>query len=100
MPESEVQEVHSTYIDARPSPALAAILAATPGETALARPLLWVRLLPGRVSGSGRTDDGLWNRPFLKVPSPAVLGAFPDREIVVGLIGEFWKLRQGERVTV
>ena len=101
MPIYDVQEVHSTHVDAPPANAYAAILAVTPGETALARPFLWVRTLPGRVSGrGGRLDDALWNRPFLSVPSTAILGSAPDREIVLGLIGQFWKLREGERVAV
>ena len=100
MPAYDVQEVHSTHVDARPANAYAAILAVTPGETALARPFLWMRTLPARVRGAGRIDDALWDRPFLSVPSTAILGCVPDREIVLGLIGEFWKLRHGERVAV
>lgn len=100
MPAYDVQEVHSTHVDARPATAYAAVLAVTPGETALARPFLWMRALPARVSGAGRIDDALWNRPFVSVPRTAILGSVPDREIVVGLIGEFWKLREGERVAV
>ena len=38
--------------------------------------------------------------PFLSVPSTAILGSVPDREIVLGLIGKFWKLRDGGRVAV
>ena len=72
----------------------------TPGETALARPFLWVRTLPARVRGGARTDGALWNRPCLSVPGTAILGRVPDREIVVGLIGKFWKLHDGERVAV
>ena len=75
MPVYDVQEVHSTHVDAPPANAYAAILAVTPGETALARPFLWVRTLPARVSGGGRIDDALWNRPFLSVPSTAILGS-------------------------
>lgn len=100
MPVYDVQEVHSTHVDAPPANAFAAILSVTPGETALARPFMWVRTLPARVSGGGRMDDAVWNRPFLSVPSTAILGRVPDREIVMGLIGKFWRLRDGERVAV
>lgn len=101
MPAYEAQEVHSTYVDALPAKAYAAILAVTPSETALARPFIWVRTLPARLGGSReRPDDALWNRPFLSMPSTAVLGRVPNREIVVGLIGKFWRLRDGERVGV
>jgi hypothetical protein len=100
MPAYDLQEVHSTHVDAQPANAYAAILAVTPGETALARPFLWVRTLPSRLRGAGRLDDALWNRPFLCVPSTAILGSVPNREIVIGLIGKFWKLRDGERVAV
>jgi hypothetical protein len=100
MPAYDVQEVHSTHVDAEPANTYAAILAVTPGEIALARPFLWVRTLPARVGRGERTDDALWNRPFLSMSSTAILGRVPDREIVVGLIGKFWKLRDGERVAV
>jgi len=100
MPVYDVQEVHSTHVDAQAANAYAAILSVTPGETALTRPFLWVRTLPARVGGGGSIDAALWNRPFLSVPSTAILGRVPEREIVVGLIGKFWKLRDGERVAV
>jgi hypothetical protein len=100
MPAYDVQEVHSTHVGAKPASAYAAVLAVTPAEIALARQFLWVRTLPARVRGAAHVDDALWNRPFLSVPSQAVLGRVPDREIVVGLIGKFWKLRDGERVAV
>ena len=100
MPTFDVQEVHSTHIDAPPASAFAAILSVTPDEVALARPFLWLRTLPTRVAGDGRGQDARWKRPFLSVPGTAILGRVPDREIVVGLIGQFWKLRAGERIPV
>ena len=100
MPVYDVQEVHSAYVEGQPANAFAAILAVTPGETALARPFLWVRTLPGRLRGGGGIDEAVWNKPFLSVPGTAILGRAPDREIVIGLIGKFWKIRDGERVAV
>lgn len=100
MPSYDVQEVHSTHVDALSPKAFAATLAVTPGETALARPFLWLRTFPARLGGAGRIDDARWNQPFLPVPSTAILGRVSDREIVVGLIGQFWKLGPGERVAV
>lgn len=100
MPTYDVQEVHSTHVEALPPKAFAATLAVTPGETALARAFLWLRTLPARVGGGGRIDDARWNQPFLSVPSAAILGRVADREIVVGLIGQFWKLGPGEQVAV
>lgn len=100
MPTYDVQEVHSIHIDAPPAKTYAAILAVTPGEIALARPFLWLRTLPTRVGGGRGINDDVWNRPFLSMPNTAILGRVPDREIVIGLIGQFWKLRDGERVPV
>lgn len=100
MPVYDVQEVHSVHVDARPVSVYAAILTVTPGETALARPFLWVRALPGRLRGARPIDDRVWNKPFLSVPETAILGSVPEREIVVGLIGQFWKLNDGARVTI
>jgi hypothetical protein len=95
-----MRAVHSTHVEAPPPLAYAAILAVTPGETALARPFLWVRMLPARVAGRRRIDDAVWHRPFLSAPGTAVLGRVADREIVLGLIGRFWELRAAERVAV
>jgi len=100
MPAYDMQEVHSTHVNAQPANAYAAILAVTPGEIALARPFMWVRTLPARMGGGARTDDAVWNRALLAVPSTAVLGMVPDREIVIGLIGKFWRMRDGVRVPV
>lgn len=100
MPVYEVQEVHSTHVEAPPPLAYAAILAVTPGETALARPFLWVRTLPARIAGGRGIDDAMWSRPFVSLSSAAVIGHAPEREVVVGLIGQFWKLRTAERVAV
>ena len=99
MPIYDVQEVHSTHVAAPPPATYAAIFAVTPGEIALARPLLWVRALPARVSGRG-VDAALWSRPLVSMPGTAILARAPERELVVGLIGQFWKLRGGERVAV
>ena len=100
MPVYDVQEIHSTYVDASPSTVYEAILAVTPGETALARPFMWLRTLPRRISGRRGLDEDVWHRPVLSVPGTAVLGSDPGREIVVGLIGEFWKLRDAQSVAV
>jgi hypothetical protein len=100
MPAYDMQEVHATFVEAQPAAVYAAILAVTPGETALARPFFWMRTLPARMSGAPPIDDSLWNRPLVSESSPATLGRVAGREIVVGLIGSFWKLRSGERVAV
>lgn len=100
MPVYDMQEVHSTYVDAQRATAYAAILSVTPGEVVLARPFVWVRTLAARAGRGGRTDEAMWNRPFLSMPSTAILGRAADREIVVGLIGKFWRLRDGEGVAV
>jgi hypothetical protein len=98
MPMYDVQEVHATFVRASPREAYAAILAVTPGDVGLARPFMWMRTLPARVTGGETVDETVWRRPLLS-PS-AVLAHAPDREVVVGLIGRFWALRAGERVPV
>ena len=100
MPAYDVQEVHATFVEAQPADVYAASLAGTPGETALGRPFFWMRTLPARVSGGPPIDDSLWTRPLVSESSPATLGRVAGREIVVGLIGSFWKLRSSERVAV
>lgn len=100
MPGYDVQEVHSTHVDAAPAQVFAAILAVTPGETALARPFMWLRTLPLRLRGGAGMDDARWNQPILSLPATAILGRDGDRELVAGLIGQFWKIGPGERVAV
>ena len=100
MPTYEMQEVHTIHVDASPARAYAAALAVTPGEAALARQFLWVRTLPARVMGRPATADTVWTRPLLTASGTGVLGRAPDREIVIGLIGQFWKVRDDERVAV
>lgn len=95
-----MQEVHSTHVDASPANAYAAMRSVTAGEIALVRPLFWIRMLPARIGGGGRVDEAMWSRPLLSGPNTAILGRAPDRELVAGLIGKFWKLHDGERVAV
>ncbi|MBM3819300.1 MAG: hypothetical protein FJW14_09845 [Acidimicrobiia bacterium] len=98
MPAYGVQEVHSTFVGAPPARTYAAILSVTPGDVGLARPFMWVRTLPARMTGGQGVDDTVWNRPLLS--GTAVLAEARDSEIVVGLIGQFWALRSAARVAV
>jgi hypothetical protein len=100
MPAYDVQEVHATFVAAPPARTYAAILAVAPADVGLARPFMWVRTLPARVTGGETLDDTVWNRPFLSGSGTATLAQAPDREIVAGLIGRFWALRNGARVPV
>jgi len=100
MPAYEVQEVHSAHVDADPARVYAAIFEVTPGETALARPFLWIRALPSRLRGRKSISDAVWKQPFVSISDTAILARAPGREVVVGLIGKFWKLQGAEKVAV
>jgi hypothetical protein len=93
MPEYHFNEVHSVRIQSPPDRIFRAIHAVTPDEVRGAYVLLWIRSIPARLTGrtvrSSRTP-----RPILE-PEPTlgkvVLGEKPDQEILLGIVGPFWK---------
>ena len=94
MPAYHFNEVHSIRIHASPERIFQAIHAVTPREVRGSRILYWIRSLPARLAG--KTVRGLSGAPKPIVePAPdlgkVVLGEEPDRELVLGLVGPFWK---------
>jgi hypothetical protein len=94
MPRFDVHERHEIWLPAGPADAYAAMKAVTPGEIRLFRPLMALRMLPGRLK---RDRDG----PRLSAPlleqfvdqGFLILGERPADEIVLGGAGRFWQLR-------
>ncbi len=99
MPEYHFNEVHSVRIQAPPDRIFRAIRAVTPGEVRWAHTLFWIRSLPARLVGKRARPSGE-PRPILE-PQPSlgkvILGEKPDRELLLGIIGPFWKPAGGPR---
>jgi hypothetical protein len=89
LPEWDVHEVHSTRIGAQPMTIHRALSELTSNEIWLLRALMTVRSL------GARGPDG--SRPLLETAQEggfAILALEPGREVVLGVIGRFWQLRQ------
>ena len=99
MPSMDVNEVHDTYIEAPPSLVYDQLLATTGREIHLLRPLMGLRGLPARLLGrkSSKIDDGPV-LALLKQTGFTELDATPNREIVLGTIGRFWKLTDNQPI--
>jgi hypothetical protein len=99
-PHYDVNEVHDVFVQAPPAVAYAAVRSVTPLEIRLLLPLMLVRLLPGALLGR--------RLPMLHPRTPAMdamqrfgflmLGERPGEEVVVGVAGRFWELREAEAV--
>jgi hypothetical protein len=92
LPEYDVNEVHSTWVDAPPAAVWAAVRNVTPPEIRLLAPLMALRALPGMVlRRRGLPVDT--RAPVLDSFLAAgftVLAERPGEELVVGGAGRFW----------
>ncbi len=97
VPSFQVVERHSTTIAASPDQVWAALSHVTTGELRVFRVLMGVRVLPGRLVRSPRArfdaDEPLlgWAVRF----GFSILGEDVRRELVVGAIGQPWRLAGG-----
>lgn len=97
MPRYEFDEVHAIRLSSTPERALEAAKRATPGEMPLVRLLFAIRSLPARLAGkpglpSAKTEplyEQMLDLGFAR------LAEEPGREVVVGAIGQMWKVRGG-----
>ena len=99
MPEYHFNEVHSIRIRAAPDRIFRALEAVTPGEVRWLHTLFWIRSLPPRRAGRSVRASGEQG-PILE-PQPGSgslrLGEEPHRELLIGIIGPFWKPAGGPR---
>jgi|SRR5215218_7173333 len=101
-PSFQASERHSTTIAASPDQVWAALSQVTTGELQLFRLLMGVRRLPGRLLGSPRVrfdaDEPLlgWAVRF----GFTILDEDAPRELVVGAIGQPWRLAGGRSAAV
>jgi hypothetical protein len=90
LPEYEFSERHRLTIAASPERIDAAVRAVSLDDMPAARVLWWVRRL-GRPYGDSR-------KPFVAgaLETAVVLDDVPGEGVVLGLTGQFWKLRGGD----
>jgi hypothetical protein len=102
MPTFQAVERHATTIAASADQVWAALAEITMGELRLFRLLMGLRVLPGRLRGSPRarfaTEEPLldWAVRF----GFPILGEDAQRELVVGAIGQPWRLSGGRGIAV
>lgn len=99
LPVFHFREIHTIQIAATPARIFRAIKEVTLGEIPLAGALFWVRALPARLAGR-RVGAFRGGTPFLEQAlDPAggfvLLGEAMDRELVIGTVGQFWKVLGG-----
>lgn len=102
MPLYHFNEVHSIRIDAPPDRIFRAIKALTLPEIRLAHMLFWIRALPARLRGP-RAARPLRTKPILEVAADSnflLLAEETNRELVLGTIGQFWRLEGGASVRI
>lgn len=102
MPLYHFNEVHSIRIDAPPDRIFRAIKALTLPEIRLAHMLFWIRALPARLRGT-RAARPLRTKPILEVAADSnflLLAEETNRELVLGTIGQFWRLEGGASVRI
>ncbi len=97
LPNYHISEIHATQIHGSPAHVFAAVKSVTAEEVFLLRTVMAVRALPARLLRK--------TRPRLTAGAPLLdqflrggfllLAEVPDRELVVGRIGQFWKLSGG-----
>lgn len=93
MPEAGHREVHDIWLEATPRATFQALAEVTGREIRLLGPLMALRQLPAFLAG--RTSPGSFGSPVidsLEQSGFVRLAEEPDREIVFGVAGRFWKL--------
>jgi hypothetical protein len=102
VPTFQAVERHSTTIAASADQVWAALTQITVGELRLFRLLMGVRVLPGRLRGSpgARLDAGEPLLGWAVRSGFTILGQDDRRELVVGAIGQPWRLAGGRGIAV
>lgn len=96
MPSYDFNEVHSIRVQAPPEQVYRAIQQVTPSEISLLSALFWLRSLGGCADSRAELQGR--NTPILNELTAqgfTRLGETPGRELVLGVVGQFWRLRGG-----
>jgi len=97
LPVYDFGEVHVIVVHAPPGRIFRAIKEFTPAEIPLLRTLLQIRSLPARLAGKGGVRLAGGHSLFEQFLNAGfvLLAEEMDRELVVGRIGQFWKMWGG-----
>ena len=94
LPTFDFNEVHVISVHAPRERIFRALMEITPAEIALIRTLFAIRSLPARLLGRGNMGFAA-TQPFLQQALRngfTLLAEAPNQELVLGTIGQFWKL--------
>ncbi len=98
----EFRELHATHVRARPARTFRVIKAVTSAELPIMRTLLAIRALPALVGGRRGLRLG-GAHPLVESAIQAgfiLLGEVPDQELVLGAVGQPWKVGGGGRTMI
>ena len=87
LPRYQFVERHHVVVDAPPERVIEAVVDFLPPDDRITNALMWLRRLPGRLTGRPP--------PTFGVHSFTPLDWEPGRETVSGLVGRFWRLDGG-----
>ncbi|MBM3925395.1 MAG: hypothetical protein FJ320_05315 [SAR202 cluster bacterium] len=96
LPVFHARESHSLWIPSSTRAAYEAVKSVTARDIRLFGPLMFLRILPARLSGKLPPAEA--NRPMLEQMARmgfVVLGEKEGSEIVLGAIGQFWRVAGG-----
>jgi len=102
LPEYDVNEIHSTRVAARPEAVLAAARAVSSREVPLLLALMALRRLPALVARRrSPLKASALDRPVLDEMTRGGFVLLADRpdEVVLGIVGRFWRADSGVRQT-
>ncbi len=101
LPVYEFNEYHTVAIEAPPGHVFAALKQLTPSEVPLFRTLFLIRALPGLILHKGQPPFRGKQSIFEQALQAGftLLAEQPDQELVLGIIGQFWRL-SGNKLTV
>lgn len=96
LPRFDVIEHHSIYVDTSPEEAYQAVLRTPLASSAIVRVLLRLRALPSVLRGDDCRDPGEYTTLLDTIGNGFFfVDEHPGREIILGTIGQFWRLRGG-----
>ncbi len=93
LPRWSFAETHSIEIEASPETVYECVRGLDFGDSVLVRLLFWLRGAPGllsRLRGRQQRSMGLTIADLQRFGF-VLLGETPDRELLLGLVGQFWK---------
>ena len=97
LPRSDVRSCYETVIEAPPEVAYRAAMELDLAESLPVKALLTLRTLPRLWTGGGPPARGPLTIRTLTGSDFVVLGEETDEEIVIGVVGRFWKANSGIR---